>query len=173
MDHVQRPMLCRKSIFSDFVEAGRLVPHGRSLRLEHVVLGCLAAISWTASRRPNIHGVFLVSPPDPAGPNFPAAAPTFTSLAPAPLDVPGLIIGSEDDPYCATDSGIRLAAALQLDRVSAGFVGHINSASRLGRGDFGRALLTAFTAGSRHRIREGDGHPPAGARSVASPDGDW
>jgi len=126
-------------------------------------LGCLAAISWTAGRRPNIHGVFLVSPPDPAGPNFPAAAPTFASLAPAPLDVPGLIIGSEDDPYCATDSGIRLAAALQLDRVSAGFVGHINSASRLGRWDFGRALLTAFTAGSRHRIREGDGHPPARA----------
>jgi predicted alpha/beta hydrolase family esterase len=38
---------------------------------------------------------------------------------------------------------------LALPRVSAGHVGHVNSASGLGRWDTGHALLTAFTAGLR------------------------
>jgi predicted alpha/beta hydrolase family esterase len=127
-------------------------------------LGCLAAISWAARRRPNIRGAFLVAPPDPDGPNFPAVATTFTAPEPAPLEVPGLIVSSENDPYCTTDFGIGLADALQLDRVSAGLVGHVNSAARLGRWDFGRALLTAFTAGSR----EAGGQPRAGSVGVGT-----
>jgi predicted alpha/beta hydrolase family esterase len=115
-------------------------------------LGCLAAISWAARRLPTIRGVFLVAPPDPDGPNFPAVATTFTAVDPAPLAVPGLIVSSENDPYCSTDVGVRMADAWQLDRVGAGLVGHVNSASRLGRWDFGRALLTAFAAGSQPRI---------------------
>ncbi|MCA2224314.1 alpha/beta hydrolase [Nonomuraea sp. NEAU-L178] len=50
---------------------------------------------------------------------------------------------------CSPDVALRLAAGWQLDHVSVGSAGHINSASRLGRWDFGRALLTAFTAGTR------------------------
>jgi predicted alpha/beta hydrolase family esterase len=51
----------------------------------------------------------------------------------------------------AVASGVagRLATAWALPRVSAGPVGHINSASGLGRWDLGHALLTAFTAGLR------------------------
>ncbi len=112
-------------------------------------LGCLAAADWAARYRPDIRGVFLVAPPDTAGPSFPAAAaPTFTAMSATPLDTPGLIVSSDDDPYCTTNAAERLASGWHLDRVSAGRAGHINSASRLGRWDLGRALLTAFTAGT-------------------------
>ncbi|MCA2227814.1 RBBP9/YdeN family alpha/beta hydrolase [Nonomuraea aurantiaca] len=112
-------------------------------------LGCHAATSWVARRRPDIGGVFLVAPPDNAGANFPAEASTFTAVKATPLHVPGLVVFSDDDPYCSPDVALRLTAGWQLDHVSVGSAGHINSASRLGRWDFGRALLTAFTAGTR------------------------
>jgi predicted alpha/beta hydrolase family esterase len=41
-----------------------------------------------------------------------------------------------------------MASGWHLDRVSVGRAGHISSASGLGSWDFGRALLTAFTAGT-------------------------
>jgi len=90
-----------------------------------------------------------VAPPDTAGLKFPAAAArTFTGKIPMPLNVRGLVVCSDDDPYCSTVAAERLASGWKLDRVGVGRVGHISSASRLGRWDFGRALLTAFTAGT-------------------------
>jgi len=53
-------------------------------------LGCLAAARWVVQRRSAIRGMFLVAPPDTAGPKFPAvAARTFTGRIPMPLNVPG------------------------------------------------------------------------------------
>jgi uncharacterized protein len=112
-------------------------------------LGCLAVARWTARRRPGIAGVFLVAPPDRAGALFPTAAATFAVAVERPVDAAGLIVSSDDDPYCSGDVAGRLATTWALSRVSAGPVGHINSASRLGRWDTGHALLTAFTAGLR------------------------
>jgi hypothetical protein len=109
-------------------------------------LGCLAAACWVVRHQPDIRGVFLVAPPDNAGPNFPAEAPTFTAVDATPLHVPGLVISSDDDPYCAAEVAPRLAAGWRLRHVSVGPAGHINSAGRLGGWDAGRALLTAFTA---------------------------
>jgi predicted alpha/beta hydrolase family esterase len=114
-------------------------------------LGCLAAARWTARRRPGVAGVFLVAPPDRAGALFTAAAATFAAAPEVPLDVAGLIVSSDNDPYCSSDVADRLAHAWALPRVSAGSVGHINSASGLGRWDMGRALLTAFSAGCSRR----------------------
>lgn len=110
-------------------------------------LGCLAAATWVTRRRPAIGGVFLVAPPDSTAPAFPAAAAGFTGAPPEPLGVPGLVVVSENDPYCTVDAGLRLSSAWRLERISAGRSGHLNSASGLGRWDFGRALLTAFAAG--------------------------
>jgi uncharacterized protein len=112
-------------------------------------LGCLAAARWTERRRPGVAGVFLVAPPDRAGALFPAAAATFAAVAEGPVDVAGLIVSSDNDPYCSAGAADRLAHAWALPRVSAGPVGHVNSASGLGRWDSGHALLTAFTAGLR------------------------
>src|SRR3984885_5674688 len=112
-------------------------------------LGCLAAARWSARRRPGVAGVFLVAPPDRGSALFPAAAATFAATAEGPLDVAGLIVSSDNDPYCGTEVADRLAHDWSLPRVSAGRVGHVNSASGLGRWDTGHALLTAFTAGLR------------------------
>jgi predicted alpha/beta hydrolase family esterase len=113
-------------------------------------LGCLAATHWASTRQQAVRGLFLVAPPDASGPNFPAtAAPTFTTLSATPIEVPGLVVTSDDDPYCGTDAAARLAAAWKTERLSIGLAGHINSAGGLGRWAFGRALLTAFTAGAR------------------------
>jgi predicted alpha/beta hydrolase family esterase len=114
-------------------------------------LGCLAAARWAARRRPGVAGVFLVAPPDRSGELFPAAAATFAAAAEGPLDVAGLIVSSDNDPYCSSDVADQLARAWALPRVSAGPVGHINSASGLGRWDTGHALLTAFSAGCSRR----------------------
>lgn len=111
-------------------------------------LGCLAAACWVARRRPALRCLFLVAPPDSAGPNFPAEAASFTAVRAAPLRVPGVVIFSDDDPYCPADVALRLAADWQLDHVSVGSAGHISSASGLGSWESGRALLTAFTAGN-------------------------
>jgi uncharacterized protein len=110
-------------------------------------LGCLAAVRWAAQRRPRVAGVFLVAPPDRAGALFPAAAGAFAAAPESPLDVPGLIVSSDNDPYCSSEVAGRLASDWGLSRVSAGPAGHVNSASGLGRWDAGHALLTAFTAG--------------------------
>lgn len=123
------------------------VADARSARVVLVAhsLGCIAATEWAARTRPGVSGVFLVAPPDTAGPGFPAEASGFAALTATPLDVPGLLVTSEDDPYCAADAAGRLAKGWRVDRVSAGRAGHISSDS--GRWEFGRALLTAFTAG--------------------------
>ena len=111
-------------------------------------LGCLAAACWLSRQQPGIRGAFLVAPPDAAGPNFPAtAAPSFTALETGPLDVPGLVVSSDDDPYCTPQAAQRLAAEWSTGHISIGLAGHINVASGLGAWESGRALLHAFTAG--------------------------
>ncbi|MGW0200875.1 RBBP9/YdeN family alpha/beta hydrolase [Nonomuraea sp. NPDC003201] len=91
---------------------------------------------------PVLFGIaLLLAPPDNAGPNFPAEAPTFTAVEATPLHVPGLVVSSDDDPYCSPEVASRLAAGWRLHHVSVGSAGHINSASGLGRWDSGRELL--------------------------------
>jgi serine hydrolase len=117
-------------------------------------LGCLTAGHWLRQAQPGIRGAFLVAPPDTAGPNFPAAeAPSFTTLTAAPLTVPGLVVSSDDDPYCTTEAAQRLAVGWDAGHVSIGAVGHVNTASGLGAWETGRALLDAFTAGLGHPDR--------------------
>jgi uncharacterized protein len=114
-------------------------------------LGCLAAAHWLRRHQPGILGALLVAPPDPTGPNFPAAAaPSFVTSGTAPLQVPGLVVSSDDDPYCTAQAAQRLAAGWGVGHISIGRAGHINAASGLGAWGSGQALLSAFTAGLGH-----------------------
>ncbi|MFJ4657457.1 RBBP9/YdeN family alpha/beta hydrolase [Nocardia sp. NPDC088792] len=113
-------------------------------------LGCLAVTEWLTRQRadrPGIVGMFLVAPPDSTGPNFPTAAKGFAPTATGPLGLPGLVVSSENDPYCEPSTATALATAWGLDHLSAGRLGHINSASNLAHWRYGRDLLTAFAAG--------------------------
>ena len=126
--------------------AGRRGPSGVVL-VAHS-LGCLAAATWLARPQPGVRGAFLVAPPDAAGPSFPAtAAASFTACETAALTVPGLVVSSDDDPYCTPRTAQRLAAGWGAGHVSIGPAGHVNAASGLGAWECGRALLRAFTAG--------------------------
>jgi predicted alpha/beta hydrolase family esterase len=90
-----------------------------------------------------------VAPPDQHGDFFRAAASSFTAVVPQPLELPGLMVSSDNDPYCAPQVAEQLAVGWSAPRIGVGRLGHINSSSGIGRLDFGRALLTAFTAGLR------------------------
>ena len=114
-------------------------------------LGCLAAACWLRGRRAAVRGAFLVAPPDAAGPNFPsAAAASFITPDLAPIGVPGLVVSSDDDPYCTPSAAQRLARGWTVGHVSVGRAGHVNPASGLGAWRSGQALLGAFLAGLGH-----------------------
>jgi len=62
-------------------------------------LGCLAATAWLVQRGPaTVIGAFLVSPPDPDGPAFPARARSFSAPR-GQLPVPAVVVASRDDPF--------------------------------------------------------------------------
>jgi uncharacterized protein len=111
-------------------------------------LGCLAVTHWLPQAVDRVGGVFLVAPPDPTGPNFPAAAaPSFASVDLDAVGTPGLVVTSDDDPYCDPSSAARLCNGWELPRISLANQGHLNSTSGLGSWETGWNLLTAFTAG--------------------------
>ena len=115
-------------------------------------LGCLAAASWLARRRTPVRGAFLVAAPDSAAARFPAdETPTFTAEIATPITVPGLLVSSDDDPYCAPRAARRLADAWAVGHVSIGTAGHINASGAPGAWAAGQALLGAFTAGLGYR----------------------
>ena len=119
---------------------------------------CLLVPHWAARVRASraarpVRGVFLVAPPDPDGPGFPAAAASFRAVPRKKLPFPALVVASTDDPYAGLDFARRCAAEWGAGLVVAGALGHINAAGGLGDWPRGAALLEAFRAGTR-RVRE-------------------
>lgn len=114
-------------------------------------LGCLAAAEWLLRNPDGARGAFLVTPPDPAAASFPQPAATFRAPRLQELPVPGLLIASESDPYCALPAAGAIAAAWKVPVVNAGELAHINEKSGVGAWEQGRNLLTAFAAGLGER----------------------
>jgi len=112
-------------------------------------LACLLVAHWAARTRCRAAGAFLVSVPDPVGPNFPAVARSFAAPPSDPLPFPSLIVASEDDPYGSPVYAQRRAEEWDAGLVEVGAFGHLNSLSGLGDWPEGRRLLTAFEAGIR------------------------
>jgi serine hydrolase len=112
-------------------------------------LGCLAVAHWLTSVRTNaVRGAFLVAPPDQLAPTFPKALlPTFNSLPATPLNLPAVLVASDNDPYCTVQAASRLATDWVIPLITTGLQGHINSDSDLGPWLDGQALLTAFLSG--------------------------
>lgn len=115
-------------------------------------LSCLLVAHWARRSMRSVAGAFLVSVPDPTGPEFPADAASFRDVPAAPLSFPALIITSTDDPYGTIAFSHSRAEAWCAGLVEVGALGHINSSSGLGDWPQGRQLLDAFCAGLRdHR----------------------
>ncbi|SCE06932.1 hypothetical protein GA0115251_138813 [Streptomyces sp. TverLS-915] len=108
-------------------------------------LGCWAVAEWLRRARPEDAAAFLVAPPDPHGPAFPAeAAPGFVPLRPAPLPCPALLVASADDPYCTPRKSADLATAWGARLRLVGRRGHLNTTSGVGEWGEGRELLGEF-----------------------------
>ncbi|KQS08071.1 hypothetical protein ASG04_13085 [Curtobacterium sp. Leaf183] len=110
-------------------------------------LGVIAAWRWLVDHDDGrVAGAFLVAPPDPAAPGFPAAAAGFT-LPERSVATPTLLVVSDDDPYCSTERATAMGDALGADVRRIGEHGHVNVASGVGDWPVGRGLLEDFTAG--------------------------
>jgi len=133
--------------FDDWSDSlSRAVSDEPSLLIAHS-LGCLLAVRWAHAHPDRVAGLFLVAAPDPAGPEFPPQATSFTSGLDVHLGVPAVLITSDDDPYCTPQQSARFADTWGIASLSVGRRGHLNSASGLGYWTEGRNLLTSFAAG--------------------------
>lgn len=125
-------------------------------------LGVLAVADWLAANAANanaanatsaeggtVAGAFLVAPPDPAAPGFPAAASGFRAPRPIPAGtaaarVPIRLVVSDDDPYCTAERALAFAETMGAAALRVGPLGHVNVASGVGAWPAGRELLDAF-----------------------------
>ena len=104
-------------------------------------MGCLTVAHWAAATELTIRGALLVAVPDPAGPQFPAAARGFASVPMGRLPFATTVVVSDDDPYASAAFSSDCARAWGARIVSVGARGHINGESGLGRWPEGRALV--------------------------------
>ena len=112
-------------------------------------LSCLLIARWLERPHAPIRGAFLVRVPDPSSPAFPRTeAPTFLDIPNHSFQIPALIVASTNDPYGSTDYAQTRARQWGTGLVTAGPLGHIGDSSGVGDWPQGRALFTAFTAGT-------------------------
>jgi predicted alpha/beta hydrolase family esterase len=95
-------------------------------------LGCLLVASWSVRTRLAIRGALLVAPPDPDGPNFPAAPRGFSSPPRTPLSFSSIVVASTNDPYGSLAFARSCAENWGSEFADIGAAGHINAASGLG-----------------------------------------
>ncbi|GAA1834357.1 RBBP9/YdeN family alpha/beta hydrolase [Agromyces salentinus] len=112
-------------------------------------MGCLVAGEWLARNPGRASAVLLVAPPDPDGERYPDAASEFARIGRHPLDVPALVVVSEDDPYGGVAYAAGLAEVWGARLVSVGAHGHLNADSALGGWPEGRQLLEGLVGVAR------------------------
>ena len=112
-------------------------------------LGSILVAHWASTtRQPGlIRGAFLVAPPDPNHPHFPAEAPTFQIATDKAFGRPCVVIASSDDPYSSIESACDFANKLKAGFVAIDSMGHINSESEIGEWSQGFNYLKCFAAG--------------------------
>ncbi len=106
-------------------------------------LGVLAAADWLADHGDRVAGAFLVAPPDPDGPSFPAAAVGFRAPS-RRVTAPTVLVVSDDDPYCSADRALGFARTMGAEVARVGRQQHVNVASGVGAWPEGRRLLDAL-----------------------------
>jgi predicted alpha/beta hydrolase family esterase len=103
-------------------------------------LGC-ATVAHFAAAGGRVHGALLVAPSDVEAPSYPAGTEGFKPVPMAPLPFPSIVVASTDDEYVSLERAAQFARAWGSRFVVAGALGHINSASKLGRWPLGLELL--------------------------------
>lgn len=94
-------------------------------------LGCLLTVKAMPKIRKYLKAVFLVAPPDPNKEQFPNFLDSFEHLPEANLQLPGMLIYSENDQYSSSLFCIEKGKQWGLETMSVGRKGHINSESNI------------------------------------------
>ena len=117
--------------------------------------GCLAASRLLQRDAGRVRAALLVAPADPCRFGIEGA---FRARA---LDVPAVLVASENDPWCDAEVARRLALAWDAQHMSVGRAGHINVASGHGRWPLGERLadtLARTYGGAGRALRAYDAH---------------
>lgn len=115
-------------------------------------LGCHAFTNWYSqaepSRRGRVAAALLVAPPDLHRDALDQRLARFTPVHRVSFGPNGILVGSDNDPYCAPDVAERLARRWGVRYVNAGPFGHINAESRVGDWPYGLYLLASLIDGA-------------------------
>ena len=109
-------------------------------------LGCLAVAHWARRSPRPVGGALLVAPADVEQPDFPPEAQGFAPVPLRPLPFPSIVVASSNDEYVSLARAAEFARSWGSRLVEAGAMGHLNSASNLGRWPAGHALLRELLA---------------------------
>lgn len=95
-------------------------------------LGCLLIANSSPKIKNRVGSILLVAPPNPKSPAFPKGLVGFEEFPQTNLEIPGILVYSENDPYGTPEFSKNLASIWGLQAVNLGEKGHINSQSNLG-----------------------------------------
>jgi len=109
-------------------------------------LGCQLVAAWAAhTQHPGlVRAALLVAPPDAERSDMPPQLASWRPIVRRALPFPTVVLYSEDDPYCAAERAIDLAADWGARAYGVGAAGHINGESGLGDWPQGRSFLQAL-----------------------------
>lgn len=103
-------------------------------------LGCLSAAGLETTAYPHVKAALLVAPANADRREFPSRVKGFF-VPQKPLQIPSILVASEDDPFASLEWSRGLAQALGSRFVSVGPAGHINGESNLGSWTKGQEIL--------------------------------
>jgi hypothetical protein len=115
-------------------------------------LGCHLVAAWAAhsQNRSRVAAALLVAPPDLAHADLPPQVSGWRRPAAGALPFPVTTVLSADDPFCAFDRGLAMAAGWGGQVVEVGAGGHLNAGSGLGDWPAGLALLRELARRAGH-----------------------
>lgn len=115
-------------------------PPGEVILTGHSLACCTIVKRAERYKRP-IRGALLVAPSDTEAPNYPEGTSGFKPMPDYRLHFPSITIASSNDEYVSLERARFFASNWGSKLVVAGDLGHINSASNLGKWPEGYKIL--------------------------------
>ena len=104
-------------------------------------LACCTIVKWAARHNHVIKGALLVGPSDTEAASYPPGTTGFTPMPLYKLPFPSIVVASTDDFYVSMERAIFFADNWGSRLITAGALGHINTASSIGNWPQGLAIL--------------------------------
>jgi predicted alpha/beta hydrolase family esterase len=113
-------------------------------------LGCHLVAAWAAHSQhtARVAAALLVALPDTARADMPPQLASWRVITRQRLPFAAQVVYSDDDPYCAPERALAMAADWGAPALSLGAAGHINADTGLGDWPQGLAWLRDLVAGA-------------------------